>query len=819
MTRRPARWFLWAAMAVVLVALGIVWIANPARDERDIAQERLDKAALSLSPQQTVGQTFLASQDGLQAVEIQLVVYDRGRALSSDSHLVLTLESLDHPDESPVRLEQSLAGYQHNQIVRLSFAPLCHSGGSRYRLTLSCDADVGVACWYSSSEAYSDGEMLVNGQANGGDLRFVTYYAYDLHHIVADTLRQWGRWARYLPALLLVLGLPGVALGLWLLPRHGLDGWSRLGLVIALSLVSWPLTLLWVTTVGGNLAGGRVGWAVAGWCVLGVAGVWWRRRRPLVEPMEPAEPRSYWPGIVMAVIMLLTVATRFEQVRALLLPAWVDSLHHTLLTQLVLDRGVVPVDARPYMDVTNLHYHWGFHANAAALAWFGGLDAAQAVLLLGQVMEVLAPLAVYALAVGLTKKRWAGVGAALVTSAVSYMPAYYASWGRYTHLAGLNLLCWAIVVMLAALAERRDGWRPWVLAALLAAGLALVHYRVLIFYLLFVAPLAVLAVWRERWLSWRIVIPLGLAAIAAVTLIAPWAWHMATHIIPDVGTLYGGWEALEGSNTFPVGVFGAQTTQILLIVAAAGALWGLLRRRGEIVALGVWVGGCLLISNPHWVGLPDLWLLSSSSVAISYWVPMSVLCGWLLGDLWDLLISWARRWRWHPGYAALPALLSCVCIVTAGWGSWQRVDCINTGTVLVTADDMRAMTWVRDNTPADARILVNSHLWTGELRAGSDAGWWLPFVAQRQVTQPTVLYQQGTAAYYQQVNDLGRYIDGLESFDDPALCDRLLAEGIDYVFVGTKGGTLQPPALDASPYFKLVYSSGAARVYAFVADP
>ena len=59
----------------------------------------------------------------------------------------------------------------------------------------------------------------------------------------------------------------------------------------------------------------------------------------------------------------------------------------------------------------------------------------------------------------------AGLVAALAASLVSYFPAYYVSWGRYTQLTAMILLPAAIVCTMLALESRPSRKRYLVLAA------------------------------------------------------------------------------------------------------------------------------------------------------------------------------------------------------------------------------------------------------------------------------------------------------------------------------------------------------------------
>ena len=76
-------------------------------------------------------------------------------------------------------------------------------------------------------------------------------------------------------------------------------------------------------------------------------------------------------------------------------------------------------------------------------------------------------------------------------------------------------------------------------------------------------------------------------------------------------------------------------------------------------------------------------------------------------------------------------------------------------------------------------------------------------------------YYQGDLAYREGINELARLVEEAESVDDPALVERLAQEGITHVYVGSRGGKLEPKLLDPSPNYVLRYAVGGARVYEF----
>jgi len=819
----PLRRYL-GPLLVTIALLGLVGLAvacNPAYEERDVVQERLDSASPPLRDGRTVGQTFYSRRSGLKGVQVLLALYE-GEAAAPSSRLVLTLERLDRPADPPLQVAIPASNLIHNQSVRMGFAPLKDSQGATYRLTLSGEEAPGLGFWHTTSDAYAHGALLIDGQEQPGDLHLVTLYDYHLTDMLVEVWGLLRREAAQAPALLLILALPGLVLALYLLQDQTYDLGTWLALVLALSMATWPILFLWTSVARLPLATrGRVGVVVAALAALAAYRVrrLWRAGRPLLRIEHGDDASGRWAQAALLAILCLTFLTRLLQARELLVPAWVDSLHHTVITQLIADAGAIPASYEPHMPVEGFHYHFGFHVLAAVLMRLSGLPAHRAVLLLGQVLNASAVLPAYLLGRWLSGKTWAGVAAALVAGTLSSFPAYYVSWGRYTQLAGLLLL--PAACFLAAQGIKGGQHRGLcILAAGLATGLFLTHYRVLLFYLLFWPPYLCLLLCTRRGarMPWSALIRtlLSLGALA-LWMSAPWIARLVIHTLPRVGIVYGGWASPEGYNDFPGGLLDLGWDRVLLYVAGAGALWGALRRRVEPLFLAAWTGLWFLAANLHLVGLRDIWLLHNSAVVIALWLPVSALCGWLVVDLLALLgramdrISPSARWR-----GAVAPLLLVASLALAGWGSWRMIDVLNRNTILVNEDDLQAIEWAARNTPPDTLFLINTRVWQGDLRVGSDGGWWLPLLAGRKTTLPCVLYHQGAPSYVAAVRELAQSVEEANSLDDPALIERLRRAGVTHVFVGARGGRLMPKDLDASPHYRLLYSSGPSRIYAFL---
>ena len=149
----------------------------------------------------------------------------------------------------------------------------------------------------------------------------------------------------------------------------------------------------------------------------------------------------------MGAVFISTLAVRLAMARDLSAPPWVDSVHHAMITRLIVELGGFPPTYAPFLNIETANYHPGFHSQLAVFHWLSGMDIATAMLLFGQVLNALTVFAVYLFTTTFTEDRVAGVVAALVAGLFTPMPAYFTSWGRYTELASLVMLPAAMALM------------------------------------------------------------------------------------------------------------------------------------------------------------------------------------------------------------------------------------------------------------------------------------------------------------------------------------------------------------------------------------
>ena len=717
----------------------------------------------------------------------------------------------------------------HDQLHVLQFPPQPHSAGQVYTLVVSGDEANQVALWAYSLDAYAGGELglgygaLVGGTAvsatppaaNGADLTFTTRYQLTWQDALAylgNTLARQGGLLLLAVAFLL---LPGaLLLQLWANPWPRWDGLAWAGTALALGTAVWPLLWQILTLLGGRWRGWSL-WLVfvAGW--LAVLWLWWRSRNAELR-RENAEthreftrrnlfasplPRSSAP-LLLVFLLALGLAARLLAVRDINTPPWVDASRHGLITAVMRDSGQTMRDYGAYLPVDRFPYHDGLHTISASLAQMTGLPLPELLLFLGQLLNALVPLTVYAALWLLTRQRLVGVLAAFLVALPFFFPGYYATWGRLTQLAAMLVLPLVLALTWLLLRGGRPWRRAWWLLALLAAGLFLLHFRVFTYFLPF--PLLVWLLSGGRHGRY-----LFLAGGAGALLVAPRLRTLlaTTDPLGSIGS------SPSNYNDFPIGYLNAGWERAFVAAAAfclVLVLAGALRRRPWAMlplALVVWVASLFLLLAGRRLGLPESWLVNLNSMYITLFLPLAML----------LAVTSAHAWRWlgrRPGLqlaAGLPvgAVLAALLL----FGVRNQVTILNPQTILAQPADLAGIAWVDAHLPPEATIAVNSWLWLGNTWAGQDGGAWLTPLTMRRTTTPPAdyIYSQ---ELWTAVTAFNEGATAVADWSDPAQAEWLRQQGVTHVFVGARGGFFAPAALARNPEMALLYAADGVFVFA-----
>jgi len=632
-------------------------------------------------------------------------------------------------------------------------------------------------------------------------------------------------WLLFQAAVLYLV--PGGGVVVWVL--HDGDWIERLVVGAGVSVVVYALAFY------ASLVGVRLGpTAVVSLLILGAVAIgmrvvvtWRSRRCPLAA--QARRLLGAWrrdPAyLVLALVATLVLGVRIWILRDMVAPRWGDSYQHTMITQLLIDHGGIFDSWEPYVPYAGLTTHFAFHANAAFFHWLTGADASRSVMWVGQILNVLAVLALYPLGkrVG---GHWSGVLAVVVSGLLTAVPMVYVNWGRYPQLAGQALLPLAVWLLWLALERPTLDWILSALAGLLAAGQVLGYYRMPYFYATLVGGLF-LAIYvvrlRAQWRAWgSLVLRLLIVGVIAVVLLAPWAIHIAQsrlmafvvsgaeygRTMEDLRNEYVQWRSLPLYVSTP-----------LLVTGGVALLLALRKRSGPAIALGLWFLGLFALVATRMIGLPGTTHLNSFSSMIFAYAPISLLIGWLGAQV---LTTMDGR-RGTKGQWAMGGLLILLALV----GAYQSIRRSDPAYDLVKQADLDAMEWIRTHTPPNTRFLVNGFsIYDGQSVVGSDAGWWIPLLTERANTMPpqyALINERETEPGY------GRRIVELQAalrrtpLTTPEGLGWLCDEGITHVYVGQVEGRVGVPPPEplftaeemlATPAFEPVYHWDKVWIFA-----
>ena len=607
--------------------------------------------------------------------------------------------------------------------------------------------------------------------------------------------------------------------------------WQLLCLSVGVSLSLYPTLFYFARWLNPGFAlPAWTWWALLLASAAAIAWDWWRRR--------PAVPRITASGLAFLAILLLTFASRAWVALTHPYPAWTDSLHHTLATQLTMANGRLPTDLLPYANAPFSLYHLGLYAIAGAAGQATGAPAHSALLWTAQILNTYCVLGVF-----LVLDRYVGRGAALVgaltAGLLSHQPAFYVNWGRFTQLSAQTVFLLAWVATLDCLEGWNRLWRTqrgllaaqvlW--AGMMTAAVFMLHFRVAAFYILLLAPTVLLLAWR----AWRrhtlgaLTAATAAVGIVSLLLVSPILWSVLARYIGLHAALaqanplsQAQMSNLEeryfvfGFDTFPYLV----ARPWLLALAGASLIFGLLRRQWLTWLMLAWVVLLMLLGNAYLLDIPVLEVTNLGAVLIMLYIPISLVVGvaagelqrWLSPKLPPAQAPRLRRW------ALVAIVLACLPFV------WVRSHDIEPYRFFVTDADVKAMQWIERNLPPDARFAINTSFWLPNAPLGTDAGYWIPYFTQRQTNTGVMLSNMGDPEQAGQMLAVSKLAERLAS--DPGALDRLHDLGYDYVYIGEKGnsngGGLNAAALVASGLAEQIYNDGnisILRSHAAAAQP
>ncbi|MCX7859085.1 MAG: hypothetical protein N2385_03270 [Chloroflexus sp.] len=644
-------------------------------------------------------------------------------------------------------------------------------------------------------------------------------------------------------AALLPAGRVLLATGLWLIaPGYLLERWLpgprphwllRIALWLGISLSVLPLIYLWVTTIGGNLPSTVLNAAALLLAVGAIVAAW--------HDLATAQRQPSTTTWLLLLVLVIGAWLRSEQIAGLAFPAWVDSVHHALMVRVAAEIGRAPWTLTPYLPVVEMPYHWGYHVVIAAAWRLSGGELPDVMLWSGQLLNWWQSVAAAALALLCWRRPIAAIVAAAVVGCISWMPAYYVSWGRYTQLSGLLLLAALAIAwqqwLDAGSRRERAGWLA--IIAIVIAGLSLVHMRIFVFGGALIAAQSF--VWSLRQSRRAIIARVAqalLASAAAVVLATPWWLLLLRRVLVPAAT---GAQSLTSGGSYVqlnYDLMWIGPNEWLVALALIGGAIGIARRQSIAAVLMLWVGGLAVLTNPwlvsyltppaglvllfysvtrrRWllsglgllllainpatVRLPYLWLLPVDIAAISLFLPLSSLIGGGVALIWPAQCRFGQI----GGTIALIGLTI--------WGASQQRAIVNPVTVLATAADREAIAWVAEQTPSTARFLINAAPWLPGVARGNDGGWWITPLTGRWTSTPPALFVYGDAASAQAARQRSQQIIDFGDGKTVDLDALISAEQIDYIYT-SPNGPLRPEHFANRPGYEIAFAQDGVVIY------
>jgi hypothetical protein len=828
------QFFVFFLLAIFLAGckpISLVTLTDP-----ETSQAHSSAVVASASPGQALGQTFTSRRPRLNSLTLWV---DPSK---EDGELLVELFRTP-TDEKPLFIQAIPFQKFRNGVLNIHIPPSLSSfegeqGGTQqsrvqgmrgvsqpfYILLRPIRGDIQVRG--RAEDIYPDGQAYTDQAPLQADIAFTTTYDYDLSALLADLHLSLPRLWLVLP-LLVILFLPG-----WLLLefsglRPNFDAGERIGMAVGLSLAIIPLAMLWSSTLG--LHWGRTGLLITAALLLAVA--LWRITRQVIRLHSDMNSSVKWEDeggappssshfatkspLILTGIFLLTLGVRLVMTRDLAAPAWVDSVHHATITRLILEQGGFPSTYAPYIDIDATQYHAGFHSSLAAFQWLSGLDAPEAMLLFGQVLNALIVFAMYLLAVTLTRQRTAGLAAAAIAGLFTPMPAYYTSWGRYTQLAGVLILPVGLALARQVIESGRRSVKYYVstlvIAAIACGGLFLVHYRVAGFLALLLLSYFLSQVRFDRLanlhLIKRVALFIAAAGLLALLLTFPWSWRAITQVFAPKAAFISGSSA-QAFEDFYWGYLTTAWGLPAMILAGLGLLVSLFRRPSLAFAMAVWTGSLLLVANLSALHLPGGWFVNTISVAIILFIPTAILAGYALAQFYSFCLALISP----PGKAIFQWACAALGLAVALLAARALLPILRPSTNLFRSADRPAMQWIAEHIPADETILINPMYWGYGTYAGADGGFWITPLTGRKTIPPPVLYALGDPAEKQRIRTICSTVLADES--DPAgLANYLQSVGVRFIYLGVLGGVLSPQALLESDRFEVLYENEGAWVF------
>lgn len=564
---------------------------------------------------------------------------------------------------------------------------------------------------------------------------------------------------------------------------------NLLVLIVGTSMAFWVVSFWSLKYAGVSLLTGAYTIILVSFVLLGALA--WKRGNGIAIVLDRQE------GLVLLLLgaaMALRLSLYWRQVLA---PAGADMSMHGYIAALIVDRNAVPSSHHPLLPIDGFGaYAVGFHTLTALISLVGGTPVYRSALLMEGITFGLLTAAFY-LFLRAFWDREIGVVVALIATFLPRDPQNYVAWGGVPTILSLAFV--VIGLTLLQMFHERTSTGHWLPCAFLLAASFLTHAIPVVgsFY----ALIPVAAYWgiRSLYVSPNKIRPvvrnlLGVSMVAAVLLIPYLPDLVSTEVSATEIKWVQDWQRVNSGAAWG-GTFANAITTVpqylkekvyggpFLILSSLGFIALVLRRPSlamPSLIFSLTVVG-LVINSMYWV-LPLSYAIYPERMALMLLLPFSLSIGALVGGVRHFL------GRFVPKDVIIWAVSGLMLVISV-YENERTFYRISMEYSLVTAADLQAMQWLRENTGPDDVVSTTY----------GDAGLWIPAIAFRPITDP-----HATPFYFDELRE------GLRSLE------------AKYVYVGARrvyGEPIARQQFDARPdTFRKVYERDGVTIYEIVSQ-
>jgi hypothetical protein len=237
----------------------------------------------------------------------------------------------------------------------------------------------------------------------------------------------------------------------------------------------------------------------------------------------------------------------------------------------------------------------------------------------------------------------------------------------------------------------------------------------------------------------------------------------------------------------------------LYLICVTGVLIGLFRPNSKQISLLIifWSLFFAAFMYAYLTNIPLLVIMNRTAVLLALYLPMSIGMGLIVFVLEDHSLAAMKRFAVLPlVMVLLGGLLSIKSRLTDYWPEQE----------FMTKADLKAMEWIKQNTPQEAVFGANTGFLGFTKPYGTDAGYWIPYYGERETTTLTLL---NSLSDDRESSDVLRAHVLKELYSSPDTLEKLCAFNVSYLYSGAK----PPVSINDFDFTKLLKQPRTSLVY------